>query len=109
VISSGPIICPAIRATLPITELALASRCPSQFIRTAFSFSPVEKMPVVEVIMGRASSERRSLARLIRRINLANDADRRSNDSRAFYTSRCFSTCHPRAMALLEEARPPGP
>ena len=39
-------------STLPITELAAASSRPERFIGLHF-FSPVERMPIVEVILGR--------------------------------------------------------
>jgi 3-hydroxyacyl-CoA dehydrogenase/enoyl-CoA hydratase/3-hydroxybutyryl-CoA epimerase len=44
-------------STLPITGLAEASARPTQFIGIHF-FSPVDKMPLVEVIRGRQTSGR---------------------------------------------------
>ncbi|MCX7650484.1 MAG: 3-hydroxyacyl-CoA dehydrogenase NAD-binding domain-containing protein [Flavobacteriales bacterium] len=77
-------------STLPITGLAQASQRPQNFIGIHF-FSPVEKMQLVEIIMGRETSE---YAR-----NMALDYVRKIkktpivvNDSRGFYTSRIFTT-----------------
>ena len=43
-------------STLPITGLAQASRRPNNFIGLHF-FSPVDKMPLVEIIVGKATSD----------------------------------------------------
>jgi 3-hydroxyacyl-CoA dehydrogenase/enoyl-CoA hydratase/3-hydroxybutyryl-CoA epimerase len=92
-------------STLPITELALASRYPSQFIGLHF-FSPVDKMPVVEVIMGRASSEA-TLAGALDFVAQLRMTPIVVNDCRGFYTSRVFQTFIHEAMALLEEGAAP--
>ena len=92
-------------STLPITELALASPSPSQFIGLHF-FSPVDKMPVVEVIMGRASSEA-TLAGALDFVAQLRMTPIVVNDSRGFYTSRVFQTFIHEGMALLEEGVAP--
>lgn len=77
-------------STLPITGLAEASSRPENFIGIHF-FSPVEKMQLVEIILGRNTS---AYAR-----NVALDYVRKIkktpivvNDGRGFYTSRIFTT-----------------
>ena len=50
-------------STLPISGLAQASKRPAQFIGVHF-FSPVEKMPLVEIIVGKKTSEE-TLARAL--------------------------------------------
>jgi 3-hydroxyacyl-CoA dehydrogenase/enoyl-CoA hydratase/3-hydroxybutyryl-CoA epimerase len=50
-------------STLPISGLAQASKRPAQFIGVHF-FSPVEKMPLVEIIVGKKTSDE-TLARAL--------------------------------------------
>lgn len=92
-------------STLPITSLARASRRPAQFIGMHF-FSPVEKMALVEVIVGRATSQ----DTLARALDLARQLRKTPivvNDARGFFTSRVFSTyCH-EGIALLAEGVAP--
>lgn len=88
-------------STLPITGLAQASKRPQQFIGLHF-FSPVERMPLVEIIVGRKTSE----ATLARSLDFVGQLRRTPivvNDSRGFYTSRCFGSFVDEGMALLQE------
>jgi 3-hydroxyacyl-CoA dehydrogenase / enoyl-CoA hydratase / 3-hydroxybutyryl-CoA epimerase len=87
-------------STLPISELAAASKRPAQFIGLHF-FSPVERMPLVEVIVGKATS-RETLARALDFVGQLKMTPIVVNDSRGFYTSRVFQTFIHEGMLLLE-------
>jgi len=86
-------------STLPITELAQASSRPERFIGLHF-FSPVERMPIVEVIVGRRTSEE-TLAVALDFVAQLRMTPILVRDSRGFYTSRVFQTFIHEAMALL--------
>jgi 3-hydroxyacyl-CoA dehydrogenase/enoyl-CoA hydratase/3-hydroxybutyryl-CoA epimerase len=92
-------------STLPISGLAEASSRPAQFIGLHF-FSPVEKMPLVEVIMGRASSPQ-TLARALDYVKAIGMTPIVVNDSRGFYTSRVFQTYVFEGLAMLGEGVAP--
>jgi 3-hydroxyacyl-CoA dehydrogenase/enoyl-CoA hydratase/3-hydroxybutyryl-CoA epimerase len=92
-------------STLPITGLAEASVRPANFIGLHF-FSPAEKMPLVEIIVGKATSEE-TLARSMDFVRAIAKTPIVVNDSRGFYTSRVFGTYVAEGMALLEEGVPP--
>ena len=92
-------------STLPITGLAEASARPANFIGLHF-FSPAEKMPLVEIIVGKATSEA-TLARSMDFVKAIGKTPIVVNDSRGFYTSRVFGTYVSEGMALLEEGVPP--
>ena len=92
-------------STLPITGLAEASVRPANFIGLHF-FSPAEKMPLVEIIVGKATSDA-TLARSMDYVRAIGKTPIVVNDSRGFYTSRVFGTYVSEGMALLEEGVPP--
>ncbi|MDP2132056.1 MAG: 3-hydroxyacyl-CoA dehydrogenase NAD-binding domain-containing protein [Sulfuritalea sp.] len=92
-------------STLPITGLAEASMRPANFIGLHF-FSPAEKMPLVEIIVGKATSDA-TLARSMDYVRAIGKTPIVVNDSRGFYTSRVFGTYVSEGMALLEEGVPP--
>ncbi|MBO0950527.1 3-hydroxyacyl-CoA dehydrogenase NAD-binding domain-containing protein [Fibrella forsythiae] len=88
-------------STLPITGLAEASASPANFIGIHF-FSPVDKMMLVELIMGKQTSDHAlavamDYTRKIRKTPIV------VNDSRGFYTSRCFGTYTSEGMELLRD------
>ncbi|MBX7219046.1 MAG: enoyl-CoA hydratase/isomerase family protein [Blastocatellia bacterium] len=92
-------------STLPITGLATASARPENFIGLHF-FSPVDKMQLVEIIVGEKTSDETlargfDYVRQIRKIPIV------VNDSRGFYTSRVFGTYVSEGMALLAEGQHP--
>ena len=92
-------------STLPISQLAEAFPRPEQFIGLHF-FSPVERMALVEVIMGRQTSQE-TLARALDFIAQLRKTPIVVNDSRGFYTSRVFQTFIHEGMELLREGVAP--
>ena len=88
-------------STLPITSLALASQRPVQFIGLHF-FSPVDKMPLVEIIVG-AQTSQATLARAFDFVVQIGKTPIVVNDSRGFFTSRVFGTYVMEGMAMLAE------
>jgi 3-hydroxyacyl-CoA dehydrogenase/enoyl-CoA hydratase/3-hydroxybutyryl-CoA epimerase len=88
-------------STLPITGLAQASERPEQFIGLHF-FSPVDKMPLVEVILGKRTNDE-ALARSLDYVQQIRKTPIVVNDSRGFYTSRVFSTFTSEGIAMLAE------
>jgi 3-hydroxyacyl-CoA dehydrogenase/enoyl-CoA hydratase/3-hydroxybutyryl-CoA epimerase len=92
-------------STLPITGLAEASSRPANFIGLHF-FSPAEKMPLVEIIVGKQTSDA-TLARAMDFVKAIGKTPIVVNDSRGFYTSRVFATYVSEGMALLEEGYAP--
>jgi 3-hydroxyacyl-CoA dehydrogenase / enoyl-CoA hydratase / 3-hydroxybutyryl-CoA epimerase len=92
-------------STLPITGLAEASSRPKHFIGLHF-FSPVDKMPLVEIIKGKKTSPE-TLARGFDFVQQIKKTPIVVNDSRGFYTSRCFATYPMEGIALLAEGQHP--
>lgn len=88
-------------STLPIGGLAEASARPANFIGLHF-FSPVDKMPLVEVIVGKQTSAS-TLARSLDLVKALGMTPIVVNDARGFYTSRVFSTYVLEGMAMLAE------
>jgi len=92
-------------STLPITGLAEASTRPANFIGLHF-FSPVDRMAIVEIIVGKQTSEA-TLARSMDLVRALGMTPIVVNDSRGFYTSRVFSTYVLEGLALLAEGVAP--
>lgn len=88
-------------STLPISELAQASARPENFIGIHF-FSPVDKMALVEIIVGKQTSDY-ALAVAMDYVRKIRKTPIVVNDSRGFYTSRCFGTYSAEGMELLKE------
>jgi 3-hydroxyacyl-CoA dehydrogenase / enoyl-CoA hydratase / 3-hydroxybutyryl-CoA epimerase len=91
-------------STLPITELAEGVSRPADFIGLHF-FSPVDKMPLLEIIKGEETSEETlyrslDLAKAIKKVPIV------VNDSRGFFTSRVIGTFINEAIAMLTEGIP---
>jgi 3-hydroxyacyl-CoA dehydrogenase/enoyl-CoA hydratase/3-hydroxybutyryl-CoA epimerase len=91
-------------STLPITDLAEGVSRPDEFIGLHF-FSPVDKMPLLEIIKGEKTNEET----LYRALDLAKQIKKTPivvNDSRGFYTSRVIGTFINEGIAMLLEGVP---
>jgi 3-hydroxyacyl-CoA dehydrogenase/enoyl-CoA hydratase/3-hydroxybutyryl-CoA epimerase len=91
-------------STLPITGLAEGVSRPADFIGLHF-FSPVDKMPLLEIIKGEETSEET----LYRALDVAKQIKKTPivvNDSRGFFTSRVIGTFINEGIAMLAEGVP---
>ncbi len=91
-------------STLPITGLAENVSRPEDFIGLHF-FSPVDKMPLLEIIKGEKTSEQT----LYRALDVAKQIKKTPivvNDSRGFFTSRVIGTFVNEGIAMLLEGVP---
>jgi 3-hydroxyacyl-CoA dehydrogenase/enoyl-CoA hydratase/3-hydroxybutyryl-CoA epimerase len=91
-------------STLPITELAEGVSRPADFIGLHF-FSPVDKMPLLEIIKGKETSDET----LYRALDVAKQIKKTPivvNDSRGFFTSRVIGTFINEGIAMLTEGIP---
>ncbi|POA33535.1 MULTISPECIES: 3-hydroxyacyl-CoA dehydrogenase NAD-binding domain-containing protein [unclassified Pseudomonas] len=88
-------------STLPISGLATAVPDQSKFIGLHF-FSPVDKMPLVEIIKGANTSDE-TLARGFDFVLQIKKTPIVVNDSRGFFTSRVFGTFTNEGIAMLGE------
>lgn len=91
-------------STLPITGLAEASSRPDHFIGLHF-FSPVEKMPLVEIIVGKKTSQE-TLARAMDFVQKIRKTPIVVNDSRGFFTSRVCGAFISEGHRMLKEGIP---
>jgi 3-hydroxyacyl-CoA dehydrogenase / enoyl-CoA hydratase / 3-hydroxybutyryl-CoA epimerase len=92
-------------STLPITGLAEGVQNQHNFIGLHF-FSPVDKMPLLEIIRGANTSD----ATLAKAFDLALQIKKTPivvNDSRGFFTSRVIGTVVNEALAMLAEGVDP--
>tara|TARA_R110002050_G_scaffold56512_3_gene127083 strand:- start:34639 stop:36780 length:2142 start_codon:yes stop_codon:yes gene_type:complete len=92
-------------SSIPITTLAKASSKSAKFIGLHF-FSPVDKMPLVEVIVGKETSDETLAAAIdyvikIRKVPIV------VTDGRGFFTSRVFSKYVNEGITMLSEGIPP--
>jgi 3-hydroxyacyl-CoA dehydrogenase/enoyl-CoA hydratase/3-hydroxybutyryl-CoA epimerase len=92
-------------SALPITDLAAASAHPERFIGLHF-FSPVEKMPLLEIITGDKTDEQ-TLARCLAFCRQIKKTPIVVGDGYAFYTSRVFSSYLIEAVQLVAEGHEP--
>ena len=88
-------------STLPISGLATAVPDQAKFIGLHF-FSPVDKMPLVEIIKGARTSDE-TLARGFDFVLQIKKTPIVVNDSRGFFTSRVFGTFTNEGIAMLGE------
>ncbi|WP_328994427.1 3-hydroxyacyl-CoA dehydrogenase NAD-binding domain-containing protein [Kribbella sp. NBC_01245] len=88
-------------STLPITSLADGIDRPDDFIGMHF-FSPVDKMPLVELIVGEKTSDV-TLAKAYDVVRQIRKTPIVVNDSRGFFTSRVFGTLVMEGAAMIAE------
>jgi 3-hydroxyacyl-CoA dehydrogenase/enoyl-CoA hydratase/3-hydroxybutyryl-CoA epimerase len=91
-------------STLPISQLADGVSRPADFIGLHF-FSPVDKMPLLEIIKGEQTSDET----LYRALDVAKQIGKTPivvNDSRGFFTSRVIGTFINEGIAMLLEGVP---
>ena len=91
-------------STIPITSLSKNSKRPKSFIGIHF-FSPVDKMMLVEIIMGKKTGKKAlamamDYARAIRKTPIV------VNDTRGFYVNRCVLRYMQEAYSMLIEGVP---
>ncbi|MDQ1038856.1 3-hydroxyacyl-CoA dehydrogenase/enoyl-CoA hydratase/3-hydroxybutyryl-CoA epimerase [Streptomyces sp. V3I8] len=92
-------------STLPVTGLAEGVRRPEDFIGLHF-FSPVDKMPLLEIITGERTSEHT----VAKAVDIAHQIGKTPivvRDSRGFFTSRVISKFIEEAVAMVGEGLPP--
>ncbi|GGL78862.1 3-hydroxyacyl-CoA dehydrogenase [Streptomyces fumigatiscleroticus] len=92
-------------STLPITTLAEGVQRQSDFIGLHF-FSPVDKMPLVEIIKGGGTGEE-ALARAFDLVRQINKTPIVVNDSRGFFTSRVIGHFINEGVAMVGEGIEP--
>ncbi|MFE9583293.1 3-hydroxyacyl-CoA dehydrogenase NAD-binding domain-containing protein [Nocardia sp. NPDC006044] len=92
-------------STLPITGLAAGVKRQEDFIGIHF-FSPVDKMPLVEIIKGEKTSPE-ALARVFDYTLAIKKTPIVVNDSRGFFTSRVIGTFVNEAISMLTEGIEP--
>jgi 3-hydroxyacyl-CoA dehydrogenase / enoyl-CoA hydratase / 3-hydroxybutyryl-CoA epimerase len=91
-------------STLPITNLAEGVSRPDDFIGLHF-FSPVDKMPLLEIIRGEKTTD----ATVFRALDVAKRLKKTPivvNDSRGFFTSRVIGTFINEGISMLLEGIP---
>ncbi|MEV8401560.1 3-hydroxyacyl-CoA dehydrogenase NAD-binding domain-containing protein [Streptomyces niveus] len=92
-------------STLPITALADGVTRPADFIGLHF-FSPVDKMPLVEIIKGEKSGDE-ALARAFDLVRQIKKTPIVVNDSRGFFTSRVIGRFINEGVAMVAEGVEP--
>jgi 3-hydroxyacyl-CoA dehydrogenase / enoyl-CoA hydratase / 3-hydroxybutyryl-CoA epimerase len=99
-----PLLC-SNTSTLPITLLAEGVQRPGDFIGLHF-FSPVDKMPLVEIIKGERTGDE-ALARAFDLVRQIRKTPIVVNDSRGFFTSRVISHFMNEGVAMVAEGVDP--
>ena len=91
-------------STLPITSLASEFKDPVRFIGIHF-FSPVDRMMLVEIILGKQTGNK-ALAAALDYVRAIRKTPIVVNDSRGFYTSRVVGTYIREGHLMLTEGIP---
>ncbi|MBF6043745.1 3-hydroxyacyl-CoA dehydrogenase [Streptomyces sp. NRRL B-1677] len=92
-------------STLPITVLAEGVERPADFVGLHF-FSPVDKMPLVEIIKGERTGDE-ALARAFDLVRQIRKTPIVVNDSRGFFTSRVIGRFINEGVAMVGEGADP--
>ncbi|MEU9777529.1 3-hydroxyacyl-CoA dehydrogenase NAD-binding domain-containing protein [Streptomyces sp. NPDC047968] len=92
-------------STLPITALAEGVGRPADFVGLHF-FSPVDKMPLVEIIKGERTGDE-ALARAFDLVRQISKTPIVVNDSRGFFTSRVIGQFINEGVAMVGEGADP--
>jgi 3-hydroxyacyl-CoA dehydrogenase/enoyl-CoA hydratase/3-hydroxybutyryl-CoA epimerase len=101
----GDVIFASNTSTLPIASLAETAEKPENFIGVHF-FSPVDKMLLVEVILG-AKTGTRALATALDFVRAIRKTPIVVNDCRGFFVNRCVTNYMVEAHKMLMEGVPP--
>src|SRR5690606_26395824 len=91
-------------STIPITSLAKNAKRPKNFIGIHF-FSPVDRMMLVEIIMGKKTGEK-ALAVAMDYVRAIRKTPIVVNDTRGFYVNRCVLRYMQEAYSMLIEGVP---
>jgi len=91
-------------STIPITALAKNSKRAKNFIGIHF-FSPVDKMMLVEIILGKKTGEK-ALAMAMDYVRAIKKTPIVVNDTRGFYVNRCVLRYMQEAYSMLIEGVP---
>src|SRR5471032_3403033 len=91
-------------STLPITSLASEFKDPARFIGIHF-FSPVDRMMLVELILGKATGDK-ALAAALDFVRAVKKTPIVVNDTRGFYANRCVLAYIQEAHLMLLEGIP---
>lgn len=92
-------------STLPISSLAESAKNPEDFIGVHF-FSPVEKMLLVELIVGDKTSDH-AISRAIDFVGKIKKTPIVVSDTRGFYANRCVMRFMEQGMSMLSEGYKP--
>ncbi|WP_238014455.1 3-hydroxyacyl-CoA dehydrogenase NAD-binding domain-containing protein [Dactylosporangium sp. AC04546] len=103
-VSPGALLC-SNTSTLPISMLADGVQRREDFVGLHF-FSPVDKMPLVEIIRGQATTDE-TVERALGVVRQLRKTPIVVNDSRGFFTSRVIGTFTNEGIAMLAEGIAP--
>ncbi len=103
--AAGDVVIGSNTSTLPISGLAEAAARPGNVVGIHF-FSPVEKMMLVEVIVGRETSDR-ALAAALDFVRALKKTPIVVKDARGFYANRCVGAYILEGHLMLAEGVPP--
>ena len=104
-LTAGTAIWASNTSALPITELAEPAAAPDRFVGLHF-FSPVEKMPLIEVIRGTSTSDE-TVARCLDFARRIQKTPIVVNDGYGFFTTRVFAAYIMEGVQLLAEGHDP--